>query len=222
MSNPSDHLAPHQIDADAASNQPVPVSRRSERHRISRETDVRASLNLDGAGKAAISTSVPFLDHMLDSLTRHGRFDLEITARGDTLVDDHHTVEDVGLVLGQAFLEALGNRHGIARFGSAYAPMDDALARAVVDISGRPYLVFERNGVALASRVGSFDTDLAEEFWRALVMESRLTVHLDILRARNAHHALEALFKATGSALHQASRVIDPSEGIPSTKGLLG
>lgn len=198
------------------------AARRVERRRTTRETDVRVTLDLDGTGQSTIATSVPFLDHLLTALARHGRFDLEIAASGDTEVDDHHTVEDVGLVLGQALLAALGERRGIARFGSAYVPMDDALARAVVDLSGRPYLVFERNGVPLAARVGSFDTDLAEEFWRALANEARLTAHLDLLRARNAHHALEALFKAAGLALRSATRVTDVGGAVPSTKGALG
>ncbi|GAC1450969.1 MAG: hypothetical protein PVSMB4_10380 [Ktedonobacterales bacterium] len=196
--------------------------RRAARSRTTRETDIRVVLDLDGTGQTRIATGVPFLDHMLTALARHGHFDLEIAATGDTAVDDHHTVEDVGLVLGQVLLLALGERRGIARFGSAYVPMDDALARAVVDLSGRPYLAYERGPVALAARVGTFDTDLAEEFWRALTNEARLTLHLDLVRARNAHHALEALFKAGGLALRGATRVTDPAGSVPSTKGVLG
>jgi imidazoleglycerol-phosphate dehydratase len=194
-------------------------TRKSTVERATAETQVRVTLNLDGSGQANIQTSVPFLDHLLNSLARHGRFDLEISARGDTEIDDHHTVEDIGIVLGQAFSRALGEKRGIARFGSAHAPMDEALARAVVDISGRPFLVYEAPG--LAPWVGRFDTALAEEFWRALVNNAAITLHLDLLRGKNAHHALEALFKSTGLALHTATRVIERGGAVPSTKGVL-
>lgn len=212
--------------------------RTAARHRVTRETDVAVTLALDppetaaAAGNAAdtpdasdrapaIATSVPFLDHLLSAFARHGRFTLSVTARGDTEIDDHHTVEDVGIVLGQTLREALGERRGIARFGSAYAPMDEALARAVVDISGRPYLVYETGPVALPERVGTFDTQLVEEFWRAFATEARITLHLDLLRGRNAHHACEALFKAAGLALRTATRVETAGGAVPSTKGVL-
>lgn len=200
-------------------------ARVAERRRVTRETDVQVRLDLDTAPSNAsnsISTSVPFLDHLLSGLARHGRFTLTITATGDIEIDDHHTVEDVGLTLGQTLLEALGERRGIARFGSSYAPMDEALARAVVDISGRPFLVYEIGGLALPERVGRFDTQLVEEFWRAFTVESRLTLHLDLIRGRNAHHLYEALFKAAGLALATATRVTDPGGEVPSTKGALG
>ncbi len=193
--------------------------RKSTVERATAETQVRVTLNLDGSGQASIQTSVPFLDHLLNSLARHGRFDLEISARGDTEIDDHHTVEDIGIVLGQAFARALGEKRGIARFGSTFAPMDEALARAVVDISGRPFLVYEAPGVA--PWVGRFDTALAEEFWRAFVNNAAITLHLDLLRGKNAHHALEALFKATGMALNAATRIIDRGGAVLSTKGVL-
>ncbi len=194
-------------------------TRKTAVERKTAETDVRVALNLDGSGQASLQTSVPFLDHLLHSLARHGRFDLEVVAKGDTEIDDHHTVEDIGIVLGQAFSRALGEKRGIARFGSVLAPMDEALARAVVDISGRPFLVYEAPGVA--PWVGRFDTALAEEFWRALVNNALITLHLDLLRGKNAHHMLEALFKSAGLALHAATRVIDRGGAVPSTKEVL-
>lgn len=201
------------------------LARVAERQRVTRETDVFVRLDLDAGSLAtpgAIATSVPFLDHLLSGLARHGRLALTIAASGDTEIDDHHTVEDVGLTLGQTLLAALGERRGIARFGYAYAPMDEALARAVVDISGRPYLGYEVGAVTLPERVGHFDTQLVEEFWRAFTTEARLTLHLDLIRGRNAHHIFEAMFKAAGLALATATRVIDAGGDAPSTKGMLG
>jgi len=198
---------------------PDQFTRQSTIERATAETQVRVTLNLDGGGQGANHTSVPFLDHLLNSLARHGRFDLEITARGDTEIDDHHIVEDIGIVLGQAFARALGEKRDIARFGAAHAPMDEALARAVVDLSGRPFLVYEAPGVA--PWVGRFDTALVEEFWRAFVNNAAITLHLDLLRGKNAHHALEALFKSTGMALHLATRIIEQGGAVPSTKGVL-
>ncbi len=203
----------------------LPVARIAERRRVTRETDVLVRLDLDtGARDAAgaISTSVPFLDHLLTGFARHGRLGLTIAATGDTEIDDHHTVEDVGLTLGQTLLAALGERRGIARFGHAYAPMDEALARAVVDISGRPWLTYEATAVAMPELVGRFDTQLIEEFWRAFATEARLTLHLDAIRGRNAHHIFEAMFKAAGLALATATRLTDPGGAAPSTKGMLG
>ena len=194
-------------------------TRKTTVERKTAETEVRVTLNLDGSGQANLQTSVPFLDHLLNSLVRHGRFDLEVTAKGDTEIDDHHTVEDIGIVLGQALSRALGEKRGIARFGTMLAPMDEALARAVVDISGRPFLVYEAPGVA--PWVGRFDTALAEEFWRAFVNNALITLHLDLLRGKNAHHMLEALFKSAGLALHAATRVIDRGGAVPSTKEVL-
>ena len=209
----------------SSAESPLTPARVAERRRVTRETDVFARLDLDAGprdGNGAISTSVPFLDHLLTSFARHGRLALTISATGDTEIDDHHTVEDVGLTLGQTLLAALGERRGIARFGYAYAPMDEALARAVVDISGRPYLAYEIGAVAMPERVGRFDTQLVEEFWRAFSVEARLTLHLDVIRGRNAHHSFEAMFKAAGLALASATRVIDPGGDAPSTKGALG
>lgn len=207
------------LDYQLAAMAPALLTRKSMVERNTAETQIRITLNLDGSGQANIQTSVPFLDHLLNSLTRHGRFDIEIAACGDTEVDDHHTVEDVGIVLGQAFARALGEKRGIARFGSAYAPMDESLARTVVDLSGRPFLVYEAPGVA--PWVGRFDTALAEEFWRAVVNNAAITLHLDVLRGKNAHHALEALFKSAGLALRAATRIVSQDNTVPSTKGVL-
>ena len=211
---------------NSRANGAAALQRTAERRRVTRETDVYVALSLDtlpeDPNAMAISTGVPFLDHLLAAFARHGRFTLTMAATGDTEIDDHHTVEDVGLVLGQTLLAALGERRGIARFGHAYAPMDEALARAVVDISGRPFLVYEPGPVALPERVGRFDTQLVEEFWRAFAMETRLALHLDLLRGRNAHHAYEALFKAAGLAIRMATRADATSTEVPSTKGALG
>lgn len=200
--------------------------RSAERRRVTRETDVFVALDLDtlpaDPNAMPISTSVPFLDHLLSGFARHGRFTLRVAATGDIEIDDHHVVEDVGITLGQTLLAALGERRGIARFGWAYAPMDEALARAVADISGRPFLVYETGVVTLPERVGHFDTQLVEEFWRGFTTEARLALHLDLLRARNAHHAFEALFKAAGLALRAATRVDAADTTVPSTKGVLG
>jgi histidinol dehydrogenase len=197
----------------------APPARRSVVGRVTAETQVQVTLDLDGDGHTDMQTPVPFLNHLLNAFARHGRFDLKIEARGDIEIDDHHTVEDIGIVLGQTLQQALGTKHGIARFGSAYAPMDEALARAALDISGRPFLVYEAPGIA--PWVGRFDTALVEEFWRALVTHAAITLHLDVLRGRNAHHALEALFKSAGLALHAATRIVTPDGTIPSTKEVL-
>ena len=193
--------------------------RRADQHRVTRETDVRVALDLDGTGQTEIASGVPFLDHMLLAFARHGRFDLTIEATGDLAIDDHHTVEDVGIVFGDTLKAALGAASGIARFGHAYVPMDDALARVVVDIAARPFLVWEVD--LPPARVGTFEPALAEEFWRALATRSGLTLHIDLIRARNAHHGLEAIWKAAGLALRNATRIAYPGE-IVSTKGVLG
>jgi imidazoleglycerol-phosphate dehydratase len=193
--------------------------RKAEKHRITTETDVRVRLNLDGTGSHDISSGIPFLDHMLAQLARHGRFDLAITAKGDLEIDGHHTVEDIGWALGQAFNEALGERRGIARFAHAYVPLDEALSRVVADFSGRGYLVYRaRFETAL---LGDLQTELIEEFFKAFVQEGRLNLHVDVMCGRNQHHIAETMFKAAARALHLATRVVFDDGEIPSTKGTL-
>ncbi|MGN1001590.1 MAG: imidazoleglycerol-phosphate dehydratase HisB [Oscillospiraceae bacterium] len=184
------------------------------------ETDIHLSLNLDGSGKSDIQTGVGFLDHMLTLLAKHGRFDLELTCRGDSQVDDHHSVEDTGIVLGQAFARALGDKRGIARYGSCLLPMDEALVLVAVDLSGRDTL---RYGLSIpAQKVGSFDTELVEEFFLAFVRNAALTLHLRQLDGSNSHHIIEAAFKGFGRALAQAVAMDPKSAGeVPSTKGVL-
>lgn len=187
--------------------------------RTTRETDIALQLNLDGSGQTSITTGVGFFDHMLDALSRFALLDLTLTCRGDTQVDAHHTVEDTGICLGRAIREALGDRAGIRRVGSAYLPMDEALAFAAIDISGRPYLAFDADFTA--PMVGAFDTQLAEEFFRAVAVNAGLTVHVKVLAGRNDHHKLEALFKAFGLALRDAAAVDPRVTGVLSTKGAL-
>jgi imidazoleglycerol-phosphate dehydratase len=188
--------------------------------RTTTETDIALTLNLDGSGQAEISTGIGFLDHMLTALTRHGLFDLTVRAKGDLHIDFHHTTEDVGIVLGQAFARALGDKRGIRRFGHALIPMDETLAEAAVDISGRPFLAwsvsFER------PKIGEMDTELFEEFFRALAFNAGVTLHVTRRAGHNAHHVAEACFKATARALRMATE-FDPRAGdaIPSTKGAL-
>jgi imidazoleglycerol-phosphate dehydratase len=198
------------------------MSRRSERRRATRETEVRVVVDLDGSGTVRAKTGIGFFDHMLDALGRHGLFDLEVECRGDLDVDPHHSVEDVGIVLGGAFLEALGDKRGIVRYADATVPLDEALVRAVVDVSGRPYLHFDVPLPANQPVIGTFDAALSAEFWRAFATEARVTMHLDALRGENAHHLVEATFKAAARALDAATR-IDPDRGdeVPSTKGAL-
>jgi imidazoleglycerol-phosphate dehydratase len=194
--------------------------RRSEQQRATRETRIRLSLDLEGSGRSEVSTGVGFLDHMLEALAKHARFDLEIACEGDLQVDAHHTVEDVGIVLGDALLGALGDKRGIQRFGSAYVPLDEALSRAVVDLSGRPWLHF---GVSFPTdRLGEMPTELVEDFFWALADHGRLNLHLDLIRGRNTHHIAETLFKATARALRAAVERDPRAAGdVPSTKGSL-
>jgi imidazoleglycerol-phosphate dehydratase len=194
--------------------------RRAQVQRTTGETDIALSLVVDGTGTVDAQTGVPFLDHMLDALGRHGQLDIDVRCTGDTAMDPHHTVEDVGIALGQALRQALGDRAGIERFGHAYAPLDEALARVVVDCSGRPFLHFAAD--MPEPIIGAeFAASLVEEFWRALVVNAGLTVHVDLIRARNAHHAAEAIFKAAAIALRQAVARSDAATKIPSTKGML-
>lgn len=184
------------------------------------ETRISVQLNLDGSGETSIATGVPFFDHLLDQVGRHGLIDLEVKAEGDLHIDAHHTVEDVGIALGQAFAEALADKRGLRRYGHAYVPLDEALTRVVVDFSGRPGLVHEVD--YRRARVGEFDTDLIHEFLQALVNHARLTLHVDGLRGRNAHHIAETVFKALGRALRMAAEPDPRAAGqLPSTKGAL-
>ena len=184
------------------------------------ETQIEVRLNLDGSGKSALSTGVGFFDHMLDQVARHGMLDLEISAKGDLHIDAHHTVEDVGITLGQAFAKAIGDKKGVRRYGHAYVPLDEALSRVVIDLSGRPgleYAVDYARGL-----VGDFDIDLVYEFFQGFVNHAQVTLHIDNLKGRNAHHQAETIFKAFGRALRMAAEA-DPRAGglLPSTKGSL-
>jgi imidazoleglycerol-phosphate dehydratase len=187
--------------------------------RITKETDISLVLGLDGSGKNRIQSSVPFLDHMLTLFSVHGFFDLELTAKGDVEIDDHHTVEDIGICLGQAFAKALGDKGGINRYGMSYLPMDETLVRVVVDLSNRPFLHYQ---VPLAdSQVGRFDTALCKEFLRALAFNGGMTLHVDLIHGENSHHIIEAVFKALARALDQASQQNQAVSGTLSSKGLL-
>ena len=194
--------------------------RTSEISRKTAETDIRLSLNLDGDGTSEINTGCGFLDHMLTLFARHGRFNLTVVCKGDTWVDDHHTVEDVGIVLGQAFAEALGNKRGICRYGDTILPMDESLILSAVDLSGRAFLGYALN--IPTEKVGTFDTELCEEFWLAFVRTSACTLHIRQLTGKNSHHIIEGTFKSVARSLRDAV-AIDPlfANDIPSTKGVL-
>jgi len=188
--------------------------------RDTQETQIRAALNLDGGGEAKLATGIPFLDHMLDQVARHGAFDLNISAKGDLHIDAHHTVEDIGITFGQALAKALGDKKGVRRYGHAYVPLDEALSRVVVDLSGRPGL--ELNIDFTRARIGEFDVDLVREFFQGFVNHAQVTLHIDNLRGDNAHHQAETVFKAFGRALRMAVE-LDPriAGQLPSTKGSL-
>lgn len=193
--------------------------RSSKRARKTRETDIRLSLDLDGSGRSKVSTGIGFLDHMITALATHARLDLDVSCKGDLHVDAHHSVEDVAIVLGDAILEALGDKQGIVRFGYAYVPLDEALSRSVIDLSGRPYLHYD---VTFKARnVGALPTELIEDFFWALADHGRMNIHLDNLRGRNAHHIAETLFKSTARALKMAIAIDPRAAGVPSTKGSL-
>ncbi len=186
--------------------------------RRSKETQLSAKVVIEGLGKITVSTGVPFLDHMLEQVARYGGFDLTLRGKGDVHVDPHHLVEDAGIVVGQALSQALGDRSGIARFASAYAPLDESLARVVVDLGRRPYLSYN---VPAKGRIGTLESEIVEEFWRALSIHLGATIHVDLIRGRNRHHIVEATFKALGLALRSAMSLTgDP--GLPSSKGVLG
>jgi imidazoleglycerol-phosphate dehydratase len=193
--------------------------RAAEIERSTRETSIRLRLALDGGGESSASTGVGFLDHMLDLLARHARLDLEVDATGDLQTGSHHTTEDIGIVLGQALDSALGDRSGITRYGDATVPMDEALAACAIDVSGRPYCSFEGSIPEVA--IGGFETELTEEFFRAVANNAKMTVHVRLLAGTNAHHMVEASFKSFARALRAAVALDDAESGIPSTKGLL-
>jgi imidazoleglycerol-phosphate dehydratase len=197
----------------------APPRRAAEVDRKTRETAVTVSLRLDGSGRGEAHTGVPFLDHMLESFARHGFFDLKVDAKGDLHIDEHHTVEDVGIVLGRAFRQALGDRSGIRRFGEATVPLDEALCRVVVDISGRSYLGYDIP--IRQERVGSFQTELVHDFMKAMSDEVGMNLHLNLLSGRNPHHIIEAAFKALARAMDQATALEPRVSGILSTKGTL-
>jgi imidazoleglycerol-phosphate dehydratase len=193
--------------------------RRQDTHRQTKETDVRISLTVDGRGQAKVNTGIPFLDHMLELFARHGLFDLELECQGDLYIDDHHSVEDVAISLGQAFAGAIGDKAGITRYGQALVPMDEALCRVAIDLSGRFYLVYEvKTG---RQKIGNFSVELAEHFWRSFAESLSCNLHIDLLRGRNTHHILEATFKGTARALKQAVELDSRIEGVLSTKGTL-
>ena len=194
--------------------------RQAEISRNTLETKITVRVNLDGSGQGKFASGVPFLDHMLDQVAKHGMIDLEVEAQGDLHIDAHHTVEDIGITLGQALTKALGNKAGLRRYGHAYVPLDEALSRVVIDLSGRPGLVFEVDFVR--AMIGAFEVDLVREFFQGLVNHAGMTLHIDALRGENAHHQAETIFKAFGRALRMAVELDPRAAGsIPSTKGLL-
>jgi imidazoleglycerol-phosphate dehydratase len=196
------------------------MARTAEVVRDTNETQIRVAINIDGTGQQKLNTGVPFLDHMLDQIARHGLIDLDISAKGDLHIDAHHTVEDVGITLGQAFAKAMGDKKGIRRYGHAYVPLDEALSRVVIDFSGRPGLEF--HVPFKRSMIGSFDVDLTHEFFQGFVNHALMTLHIDNLRGENAHHQCETVFKAFGRALRMAAELDARTAGtIPSTKGSL-
>lgn len=193
--------------------------RRGEIHRKTKETDISVSIALDGQGQAEIDTGLPFLDHMLDLFARHGGFDLSVRCKGDLEIDDHHSVEDIAICLGQGILQALGDKAGIVRYGAALIPMDEALCRVALDLSGRFYLSYDVP--TKRQKIGNFSVELAEHFWRSFAEALRCNLHIDLLRGRNTHHILEASFKGTARALREAVAQDTRVKGVPSTKGML-
>ncbi|MBI5203778.1 MAG: imidazoleglycerol-phosphate dehydratase HisB [Nitrospirae bacterium] len=196
------------------------MSRKILIKRKTKETDISLDLNLDGSGKYSINTSIPFLDHMLSLMCRHGLFDVRLKAKGDITIDDHHTVEDIGIVLGKAVRQALGDMKGINRYGQASVPMDEALATVSLDISGRPYLVYKVE-FPKKGKIKDFDPDLIEDFFQAFVSNSNITLHVNVLYGRNIHHIIEAIFKGLGRALRGAVSIDKKIKGVLTTKGML-
>ncbi|MCP3741563.1 imidazoleglycerol-phosphate dehydratase HisB [Rossellomorea sp. BNER] len=195
------------------------VDRKFELSRKTNETDINLAFSVDGEGFSDIETGVPFMNHMLDLFTKHGHFDLAIDAKGDIEIDDHHTTEDIGIVLGQALIQSLGDKRGIKRYGNAFVPMDEALAQVVVDLSNRPHL--EMRAEFPSQKVGTFDTELVHEFLWKLALETRMNLHVIVHYGHNTHHMIEAIFKALGRALDEATTIDPRIKGVPSTKGML-
>lgn len=195
------------------------VNRQAGLSRTTNETDITLSLAIDGSGAAELETDVPFLNHMLDLFAKHGQFDLSVKARGDIDIDDHHTVEDIGICLGQALRDALGDKRGIKRYASVFVPMDESLAQVVIDISNRPH--FEYRASYPSQQVGSFSTELVQEFLWKFALEARITLHVIVHYGSNTHHMIEAVFKALGRALDEATGIDPRVQGVPSTKGVL-
>ena len=204
---------------DTKPRTPATAGRRARVERRTKETTITVEVDLDGSGRAELATGVPFLDHMLDQVARHGMLDLDIRARGDLHIDAHHTVEDIGITLGQAVAKALGDKAGISRYGHAYVPLDEALSRAVIDLSGRPGLIYHIPFTR--AMIGAFDVDLVHEFFQGFANHALATLHLDNLRGDNAHHQAETVFKAFARALRAAVAVDPRASGVPSTKGTL-
>lgn len=203
----------------AMGNENSKAERTGSVSRKTNETDIQLSFAVDGTGQAEIETDVPFLNHMLDLFTKHGQFDLNVQARGDVDIDDHHTVEDIGICLGQTLLEALGDKKGIKRYASVFVPMDEALAQVVIDLSNRPH--FEYRAEYPSQQVGSFSTELVHEFLWKFALEARMTLHVIVHYGQNTHHMIEAVFKALGRALDEATSIDPRVTGVPSTKGVL-
>lgn len=196
------------------------MSRQASVERNTSETKIKVSVDLDGTGKANLNSSMPFLDHMLDQIARHGLIDLEVFCQGDNHIDDHHSAEDIGIALGQAFAKAIGDKKGLTRYGHSYVPLDEALSRVVIDFSGRPGIEFDCEFTR--ARIGQFDVDLFFEFFQGFVNHALVTLHIDNLKGRNAHHQAETIFKAFGRALRMALTIDERQGGvIPSTKGVL-
>ncbi len=195
------------------------MERTGDIYRKTGETEIKLKLGLDGAGDSSLDTGVPFMNHMLDLFAKHGHFNLEVEAKGDTDVDDHHTTEDIGICLGQAIVQALGDKRGIKRYGNAFVPMDETLAQVVIDLSNRPHLEFRASFPA--QKVGTFDTELVHEFLWKLALEARMNLHVIVHYGQNTHHMIEAVFKALARALDEASTVDGRVKGVPSSKGML-
>lgn len=217
--NRSEHMSEGTTGKITDETTKVLETRSSRVGRTTNETDIKLEFGIDGTGRSEIETDVPFLNHMLDLFTKHGQFDLKVDAKGDIEIDDHHTVEDIGICLGQTLREALGDKKGIKRYASVFIPMDEALAQVVIDISNRPH--FEYQAQYPSNQVGSFSTELVHEFLWKFALEARITLHVIVHYGMNTHHMIEAVFKALGRALDEATSIDPRVTGVPSTKGVL-